>query len=364
MILIITEKQDGHVGAVSPHLDAADAPWVRMNTEDLPTNAMFAMSPAEGAGLIRLRDSGKHIDIQDVQSVWYRKPAPPTFTHLALDEAAKDYVEAEFNEILHGTYAILRDALWINDPFTTRISHRKMLQLHIAQKVGFTVPKTLVTNDAAEALRFADAIGTDLAIKSLGALSVAQEVGDESVQYGVFTRRLTRGELEEFQDKIGCLPTQFQEFIEKRSELRITCVGKEDVFACRIEPEPGQEFPDDSRFNISSLKHVACSCPELLPMLHGYMEAFGLNFGCFDVAIRKTGEPVFLECNPNGQWLWVERITGLPIAKAIANELMSSPPKKKGTPPPLTAKDLQLLSASLSNEDFRRFCKNRNHARH
>jgi hypothetical protein len=31
---------------------------------------------------------------------------------------------------------------------------------------------------------------------------------------------------------------------------------------------------------------------------------------------------VFLECNPNGQWLWIEDATGLEISKAIAAALI------------------------------------------
>ena len=62
---------------------------------------------------------------------------------------------------------------------------------------------------------------------------------------------------------------------------------------------------------------------ELRARLHAYMEAFGLNFGCFDFAVTKSGEPVFFECNPNGQWQWVENLTGLPIGKAIAEELLN-----------------------------------------
>ena len=34
-----------------------------------------------------------------------------------------------------------------------------------------------------------------------------------------------------------------------------------------------------------------------------------------------SGEHVFLECNPNGQWLWIELATGMPISAAIADEL-------------------------------------------
>ena len=322
MILIITSKQDGHIEAVSRHLDAAGAQWVRLNTEDLATNADITITPATGSGIIHVRDSGKVIDLQKIRSVWFRKPEPVHFSHLALDEGSRDYVEAEFNEILHGVYALLSHAHWINDPFTTRIAHRKMLQLQVANRVGFKTPQTLVTNDSETALGFAGEIGSDLAIKSLGALHVTQDVGGQAMQFGIFTRRITRSELEEFRDKIRHLPTQFQQFIEKRHELRVTCVGKQ-VFACRIEPRPGEITDEDCRFDIRSLKHVVCECPELHEHLHAYMRAFELDFGCFDIVVSKSGESVFLECNPNGQWLWVENLTGLPIGKAIAEELMS-----------------------------------------
>jgi len=320
MILIITSKRDGHVESVSQHLDAAGIEWIRLNTEDLATNADITITPTNGSGIICLRDSGRTVDLKKVRRVWFRKPDPVNLSHLTLDEGSHDYVEAEFNEILHGVYAMLRHARWINDPFQTRIAHRKLLQLQVADRLGFKTPRTLVTNDAETALRFADEIGGDLAIKSLGALNVTQDVGGQMVQYGIFTRRVSRAELAEFRHLVPHLPTQFQEFIEKRYELRITCINKQ-ILACRIEPRPGEITDEDCRFNICSLNHVACECPELHDKLHAYLEAFGLNFGCFDIAITKSGEPVFFECNPNGQWLWVENLTGLPIGKAIAEEL-------------------------------------------
>lgn len=52
-----------------------------------------------------------------------------------------------------------------------------------------------------------------------------------------------------------------------------------------------------------------------------FFERMHLNFGCFDLIVTPDGEYVFLECNPNGQWLWVELATGLPIAEAIADFL-------------------------------------------
>jgi hypothetical protein len=38
--------------------------------------------------------------------------------------------------------------------------------------------------------------------------------------------------------------------------------------------------------------------------------------------VTPQNEYVFLECNLNGQWLWIEFETGFKISEAIANLLM------------------------------------------
>lgn len=320
MILVITGKKDGHINSVARHLDEAGVPWVRLNTEDFATNVNLSIYPAHADGVLQLRDSGKTIQLRDVRAVWFRKPEPTNVTHFALERAALDYVEAELNEVLLGIYALLRDATWINDPFTTRIAHRKLLQLKVATDVGFTIPRTVATNEPPVAATFGNSISSDLAVKSLGAISVTQRVDDGAQQYGIFTRRISIAEFQRVEDKLRHMPTLLQEFIEKDYELRVTCVGRK-VFACRIESR-GLDLPaDDYRFDTHNVAHSAYACPELHEYFHAYMKTFGLNFGCFDILVAKSGQPVFLECNPNGQWLWVENMTGLPISRAIADEL-------------------------------------------
>jgi glutathione synthase/RimK-type ligase-like ATP-grasp enzyme len=196
-----------------------------------------------------------------------------------------------------------------------------MLQLKIAAKVGFRIPETILTNNPEAALRFADKVNSDLAIKSLGALSATDGTGSQA-SYGLFTRRVTRTELLAVKDKISNLPTTFQPFIPKSCELRITCVG-EKIFTCRIQARPGDLTADDYRFDTQNLTHTAWEAPQLHDRIHDYMRHLSLNFACFDFIVPLQGEPVFLEANANGQFAWVENLTGLPIAKAIAYELMS-----------------------------------------
>jgi glutathione synthase/RimK-type ligase-like ATP-grasp enzyme len=323
MILIVTSKRDGHIEAVSKHLDIAGAQWVRINVEDFATNVEVDVRPARGTGRLFIKDSGKEVRLEDIRAVWYRKPDPVSVQHFDLgDVAALDYVEAEFNEIIHGLYALLDHTYWINNPLRTRIAHRKLLQLKTAAAVGFAIPETIVTNRPTSVLKFADQVGRDLAIKSLGAISVIQEQPERVMQYGIFTRRIGGRELNDHSDKISHMPTLFQRFVEKDSELRITCVENE-AFACEIRARPGDITSDDYRFDTSNLPHLGVARPDLTERMYSYMKAFDLSFGCFDFIVPKSGqEPIFLEMNPNGQWLWVQNQTGQDIGKAIAEQLI------------------------------------------
>ena len=56
--------------------------------------------------------------------------------------------------------------------------------------------------------------------------------------------------------------------------------------------------------------------------LRRVMERFGLNFASLDMIVTPDGEFVFLELNPNGQWLWLEYELGLPLVAGMADLLM------------------------------------------
>ena len=51
---------------------------------------------------------------------------------------------------------------------------------------------------------------------------------------------------------------------------------------------------------------------------------FGLSFGAFDFVVTPEGRWVFLECNPAGQYGWLEGHTGLPITEAVAGTLAAA----------------------------------------
>ena len=62
---------------------------------------------------------------------------------------------------------------------------------------------------------------------------------------------------------------------------------------------------------------VAARCVELTC-------SYGLRFSAIDLARRPDGAYVFFELNANGQWAWVEKRCGLPLAAHLAGELLST----------------------------------------
>jgi len=51
-----------------------------------------------------------------------------------------------------------------------------------------------------------------------------------------------------------------------------------------------------------------------------------LNYGAIDIILTPDGRHVFLELNPSGEFLWLERTPGLPISHAIADLLLRGSP--------------------------------------
>ena len=54
------------------------------------------------------------------------------------------------------------------------------------------------------------------------------------------------------------------------------------------------------------------------------MVSLRLTFGAIDLIETPKGEYVFLEINPNGQWLWLDDMLDLGISAAVADWLSNA----------------------------------------
>jgi glutathione synthase/RimK-type ligase-like ATP-grasp enzyme len=115
-------------------------------------------------------------------------------------------------------------------------------------------------------------------------------------------------------------PCIFQELVEKDIELRITVIG-EKVFVAGINSQTNEISKIDWRRG--ELKFYETIIPQNIEtMCIALVKKLNLRFGAIDMIKDKNGNFVFLEINPNGQWVWIENETGLKISEALIDELL------------------------------------------
>lgn len=216
--------------------------------------------------------------------------------------SAEEWLEAQFTE-----------TRWINRPSATTVSRNILLQLRLAQSLGFKTPNTLFTNDLEKLLAFsADGV---VVIKQ-GNLGV--NLNGKRILTTVIDPSLLK------EDELIGSPCLFQRYVPKSHELRVHVVG-DRVLTCRIDSQLNENTRIDWRnYDLDNTPHhsfdlpkqVSDKCVELTKRL-------GLTFGVIDLIVTPDEQYVFLECNAQGHWIWIEELTGLPITKTLGEKLLN-----------------------------------------
>ncbi len=207
----------------------------------------------------------------------------------------------------------LPDNRWLNAPTRIKKAQVKLGQLMTAGAIGLTVPSTSVANhweDIVAALP-----GDDAIVKMTKGL-----LYEDNVAKTFYTTRLNLEESSGSSD--APFPAIFQEYEEKAREWRVTVVG-DDVFEAAIytgdtakDDWRKHQFTDQVVFKEERLRDdIREKCVE-------FLGEYGLRYGAFDFIEGKDGKITFLECNPNGQFAWLEETLGLPVSDAITDELV------------------------------------------
>lgn len=314
-ILVITNKDDPHTDYVLPKMEEHGLDVYRLNTEDISKAFDLTLNLENlHQSHINFHISGK-LFLDDVNGVWYRRPIQPKLN--TIQEKYRSITKNEISHSFQGLYTCLdSECLWVNDPFFIRRSENKIYQIKVVHNLGFLVPKSCITQDPKIALDFIKNCPNGAIVKSLSGETLKDEDGIKAV----YTHLLNEKDLENLSEIKNC-PTFFQEHIEKDTELRITVVG-EQVFAISINTQESEDSKNDWRRGITSgkLKYSLYPLPEYIKHFCIQLtRSLGLNFGAIDMIKNKKGDYVFLEINPNGQWLWLEIETGAMISNALIN---------------------------------------------
>ncbi|HKT48554.1 MAG TPA: hypothetical protein VJP87_13600 [Candidatus Acidoferrales bacterium] len=303
MILIVSSAQDTHARHIAQLLEQRGCETKLLSRADFGAACRFTLDPVGRCGAIRLED-GTAVASDRVSAVWYRRPGAVPVDVSVTEELDRSFAEKEWAQSLDSFFTIAFRRI-VSPPLAQRAA-LKPIQLRAATEAGLRVPKTIVTSDPEEALDFASQYDGAIVHKAI----------TSPVHRFVDTRAWNPEDLKRIGDLPLC-PTLFQERIEGPGDIRITVVSTQ-IFAaylsCRAEVV-------DSRLDAES----KCSPHELPAELESailrLMDKLGLVFGTIDLKVTKDGEYVFLEVNPQGQFLYIEMRTGLAISQALADFL-------------------------------------------
>jgi hypothetical protein len=319
MILILTEPDDVHADAVIERLKDRGAEWFRFNPADFPARAGMSLGfEPNGRTRAILRTSETTIGLARLRSVWYRRPQPPVPHENIQNAAIRSFVAEDCLMFLRDLWHTL-DCRWLpGNPMTIRAAELKGSQLRIAGEVGFELPPTLFTNSPDEFLDFYRQHDGQI-ITKLAGTSFHRSFGNHFMRYTEVVSKRDLGHVA----SIRHCPVILQAYVPKQVELRITVVGRQ-VFAAEIHSQQTHHTRHDWRrydhANTPLFPH------DLPPEIHErcvrLVERLGLAYGAIDMILTPDGRYVFVEINPNGQYLWIEQKTGLPISDAVCEFLM------------------------------------------
>lgn len=318
-VLIFTNELDTTVDLVLDELPVLGAIGVRWNTETFPTASSLAMDPFTFLAVVT--DSGRDFTLGDSFSVYVRRPEPARFrAGLNIASRYQRFARAESAAAMDNAFDLLREHAdrWIGDPDVTRGAERKLTQIRVAASIGFEVPRTMLCNSPEAASEFIAKADSPVVAKTIRSPLVDSHKG-----LLAYTHMLTNEDSELLHD-LRLAPAIFQAHVEKSYEVRVTCVGDTLVPVAIYSQAVAEARLDWRRVSYADLRHELIEMPaDLTDKCMTYLRHFGLNFGAFDFIVDPAGRWIFLECNPNGEWAWMQAVSGYPIGRKIASFLVT-----------------------------------------
>jgi ATP-grasp ribosomal peptide maturase len=306
-VLILTCPQDVTADLVVAELHERGVPLVRLDPADLPGGADLSAEYVHGDFHCYLSAQGRMVSSRALRSVWVRRPGEPA-AH-APDTSA--WLSAETAQALYGML-YSTTARWMNHPRQAAQARHKPWQLRVAHHSGFAVPPTLVTTFPRVAEEFTARYGR-VVVKSLSGpprTDPPVALPTTLVEPGTDFAGVAAG------------PTLFQQYVAKRADVRLTCVGGR-LFGARKTSADGQV---DGRYGDTGHSWEPVEVPDRIARpVREFMDLAGLAYAAFDFAEDAEGVWWFLECNQGGQFGFVELETGQPIAGAVASWLGAAP---------------------------------------
>ena len=308
-ILITTEPSDIHAACVMLAIRELGHKADILLMGDIPERARLSMDLTGGDLKTTVVEhlSGSNY-LADYSTLWCRRRPSSKISRDRIHPADIDMAINESKEHVKAFYCLAERVLvCVNGFRETAYAEIKLNQIHCAAKVGFRFPRTLLSNDPDRIRGFMSSLPDGSRAIYKPYQSPIWQSGT-SVAFG-YTSVVGPNDLP-IDSVLQLTPGIFQEYIEKKYELRIIWMGgraiavridSQDIPDAQIDWRAAQNNPDIKLTEVSLPHEVMTRCARL-------MNDLSLWFGCIDMIFAENGEYVFLEVNSMGQFLWIESI--------------------------------------------------------
>lgn len=279
-----------------------------VETDGLATYGMMSWSPSgeiDSATVSDVDSAALHLAELDV--VWWRRlTGDPRLPDMLRDEAARDLVTRACRATLIGIGLTSFQGQWVSHPEATRLAENKVVQLQAAARVGLRLPRTLISQDPRVVRRFCEDLDYQVIVKTVA---------------GTPKTPLMTGKLDPehiaSDASVSVCPAIYQELVPGTRHLRVCCFG-DQIYTAVLKTETlDWRYPLDAEaapYNLDS------DTANRIIML---VKDLGLRMGIADLKLDPEGEPVWLELNPQGQFLFLQGMCrGMPLTEHFAEFLI------------------------------------------
>ncbi len=318
-VLILTQPGDPHVSPIATEVRARGADVLCFNVADFPGQVVLQTVLASAGWSGTITYQGHATSLDSLTSIWWRRPerykAPEIYT-----PGERAFLEEEANRGLIGVLEslTLHQTLWVSHAHRIRSAELKPLQLAIAQHLGLRVPRTMVTNDHAAARAFYETCHGNVILKAVSHGAIK----DEERRF-LYTSKIRPEHLSSLRG-VQATAHLFQEYIPVCFNLRVVVIGQQ-IFAVELHVPQDEDAQIDFRRAYDRLTYRVHQLPEhLKAKVVALVRHFDLQFSSMDFLVTEEGDYIFIDLNPNGQFLWLQwhLHDQLPLKEAMANLLV------------------------------------------
>ncbi|QIF06167.1 hypothetical protein G5S37_24870 [Roseimicrobium sp. ORNL1] len=307
MIAIVTVRNDVHAVAICGQvrrLGYPDCHIIECDQLAQGRNIHYAVGVDAGRDWV-LTSDGSPIAISQTRVIWLRRPRANQNLNTPLtEEDGYHLVNNDCRGALSGYLATHFRGKWISHPEATFRASDKLYQQEVARACGFRVPKTIVTQSADEVGKFFLECDGKVIVKTVVGADLTLE-----------TKKIADPSF--FSDEAySASPAIYQECIEGTKHLRLLNFG--DRSMCGLIETDNLDWRMHLDESITPWKVP----DDLNRRVRMVIERLGLEMGIVDIKLTPGGEPVWLEVNPQGQFIFLEPLTGLPFVEMFSRYLI------------------------------------------